>query len=86
MMPAFSAAISLDGVAEVPLVVQADRRDDRDRAASMTLVASQVPPMPTSTTATSTGASAKAAYAMRGQHLEERQRGSVGWRSSTSSR
>lgn len=32
--------------------------------ASMTFVASQVPPMPTSTTATSTGASAKAAYAM----------------------
>lgn len=31
---------------------------------SMTFVASQVPPMPTSTTATSTGASAKAAYAM----------------------
>lgn len=30
----------------------------------MTFVASQVPPMPTSTTATSTGASAKAAYAM----------------------
>ncbi len=33
-------------------------------AASMTFVASQVPPMPTSTTATSTGASANAAYAM----------------------
>ena len=30
----------------------------------MTLVASQVPPMPTSTTATSTGASANAAYAI----------------------
>ena len=32
--------------------------------ASATLVASHVPPMPTSTTATSTGASANAAYAM----------------------
>ena len=33
-------------------------------SASATLVASQVPPSPTSTTATSIGASAKAAYAM----------------------
>jgi hypothetical protein len=33
-------------------------------AASATFVASQVPPMPTSTTAASTGASAKAAKAM----------------------
>ena len=32
--------------------------------ASITLVASQVPPIPTSTTAASTGASAKAAYAI----------------------
>ena len=42
-------------------------------APSATLVLSHVPPMPTSMTATSTGASAKVAKAMPGEDLEERQ-------------
>ena len=46
--------------------------------ASATLVASQVPPMPTSTTATSTGASANAAYAIPDDRLEEAQRVRLG--------
>ena len=56
------------------------------RSASTTLVASQVPPMPTSTTATSTGASANAANAMAttvskndsGKGLGRRRRAEVG--------
>ena len=48
------------GLPEVAGVVHRDRRTTAT-VASATLVASQVPPMPTSTTATSTGASANAA-------------------------
>ncbi|CAM5446153.1 hypothetical protein STANM309S_03024 [Streptomyces tanashiensis] len=63
MIPDFSAAIS----AVVPPSRSVWSRSmgvTTATEASMTFVASQVPPMPTSTTAASTGASAKAAYAM----------------------
>ena len=73
MMPAFSTAISATvsprySVWSSPIGVTTAT------SASSTLVASQVPPMPTSTTATSTGASAKMANANAGDGLEEGQR------------
>ena len=63
MMPAFSAAISAISVPRysvwsIPIGVMTAT------GASTTLVASQRPPIPTSTTATSIGASAKAANAI----------------------
>ena len=63
MTPAFSPAISA-GVEPRRSVWSSEMGVTTATEASMTFVASQVPPMPTSTTATSTGASAKAAYAM----------------------
>ena len=51
--------------------------------ASITFVASQVPPRPTSMTATSTGASANAAYAMA--VVISKKESLNGWRESTSS-
>ena len=70
-------------VAEVGHVVQPDRRHHDDRP-SATLVESQVPPIPTSMTATSTGASAKAAnpIAVRTSKNDS----GNGWSLSTSSR
>ncbi|MGY3682833.1 hypothetical protein ACVWXU_006456 [Streptomyces sp. TE33382] len=63
MIPDFSPAISA-GVEPSRSVWSSEIGVTRATEASITFVASQVPPMPTSTTATSTGASAKAAYAM----------------------
>lgn len=63
MMPPFSRAIS-PGVAPRRSVWSRLIGVITATEPSITLVASQVPPMPTSTTAASTGASAKAAYAM----------------------
>ncbi len=62
-IPAFSEAIS-PGVEPSRSVWSREMGVTTATEPSMTLVASQLPPMPTSTTATSTGASAKAAYAM----------------------
>ncbi|CAM5696424.1 hypothetical protein SVIOM342S_00514 [Streptomyces violaceorubidus] len=59
-MPAFSVAIS-PGVSPSRSVWSRSMGVTTATSPSMTLVASQDPPMPTSTTATSTGASAKAA-------------------------
>ena len=63
MMPAFSSAIS-PGVEPRRSVWSRSIGVMTATEPSITFVASQLPPMPTSTTATSTGASAKAAYAM----------------------
>ena len=62
-IPAFSAAIS-PGVLPRRSVWSRSMGVTTATEPSITFVASQLPPMPTSTTATSTGASAKAAYAM----------------------
>ena len=63
MIPAFSPAIS-PGVSPSRSVWSSAMGVTTATEPSITFVASQLPPMPTSTTATSTGASAKAAYAM----------------------
>ena len=63
MMPAFSPAIA-STVSPSHSVWSSPIGVITATWPSMTLVASQVPPMPTSTTATSTGASAKAANAI----------------------
>lgn len=60
MIPDFSPAISV-GVLPSRSVWSSEMGVTTATEESMTLVASQLPPMPTSTTATSTGASAKAA-------------------------
>ena len=60
MMPAFSAAM-VSGRSPRYLAWSTATGSTTATSASITLVASQVPPIPTSTTATSTGASAKAA-------------------------
>ena len=63
MMPAFSVAISAT-VEPSRWVWSRSIGVITATSPSATLVASQVPPSPTSITATSTGASAKAAYAI----------------------
>lgn len=59
-IPDFSPAI-FSGVSPSRATWSSEMGVTTATPASMTLVASQLPPMPTSTTATSTGASAKAA-------------------------
>ena len=63
MMPAFSRAMAATSVPS-RWVWSRSIGVTTETPASATLVASQVPPSPTSTTATSIGASANAAYAM----------------------
>ena len=62
-MPTFSTAIAA-GVSPRYFAWSTSIGVSTATFASITLVASQAPPMPTSTTAASTGASAKAAYAI----------------------
>ncbi len=63
-MPAFSSAI---WATESPIISvwSSEIGSTTETVASATLVASQVPPRPTSSTATSTGVSANAANAMQ---------------------
>ena len=63
MIPAFSPAIVATSLPRYSAWSIATGVTTATRA-SATLVASHVPPMPTSMTATSTGASANSAYAM----------------------
>ena len=63
MMPTFSRAMAA-GVSPRYFAWSTAIGVSTATFASITLVASQAPPMPTSTTAASTGASAKAAYAI----------------------
>ena len=72
MIPALSVAIS-STVPPSQAVWSRETGVTTATAPSAMLVASQVPPSPTSTTATSTGTSAKMAKAIAGQHLEEGQ-------------
>ena len=74
MIPAFSTAMSAGRVAEVARVVDADRRDRLPTAASATLVASQVPPMPDLDDGGVDRGVGERRERHRGDELEERQR------------
>ncbi len=80
MMPALSAAIS-STVSPSQAVWSREMGVTTATAPSATLVASQVPPRPTSMTATSTGTSAKMANAMPVR--TSKNESGTGWRPST---
>ena len=82
-MPAFSTAIS-SSVSPRYLAWSIATGVTTATCPSATLVASQVPPMPTSTTATSTGASANAAKAI--PVITSKNDSGCSWPASTSSR